>query len=88
MLLVRLNGQRLSKFHEVGTALRALLSTALARSGTSRRARASHSSTERGITSTARERRIRASVAEDSKLTVSFHSRTELGMCSRVGEKT
>ena len=47
MLLVRLNGQRLSKFHEVGTALRALLSTALARSGTSRRARASHSSTER-----------------------------------------
>jgi hypothetical protein len=52
----------------VGTALRALLSTALARSGISRRARASHSSTERGITSTARARRIRASVAEDSRL--------------------
>ena len=62
--------------------LRALLRTALALSGVSRRARASQSSTERGMTSTARERRIRASTADDSKFTVSFQSRTEFGMCS------
>lgn len=68
----------------VGTALRALLRTAFARSGVSRRAKAIQSSTDNGMTSTARDKSIRASLRDDSKLTVSFQSRTELGMCSRA----
>ena len=71
---------------EVGTALRALFRTALAFSGVSRRARPNHNSTESGITSTARDSKIRASDADDSRLTVSFHSRTEFGMCSRASD--
>jgi hypothetical protein len=36
------------------------------------------------MTSTARVRRIRASSGSSSRLTVSFHNRTELGMNSRA----
>lgn len=71
----------------VGTAFRALLRTAFARSGVSRRASASQSSTDMGMTSTARARRILASAADSSRLTVSFQSRTEFGMCSRAVER-
>ena len=70
---------------EVGTALLALLSTALTCSGTSKQARTSHSSTERGITSAVWETRIWASVAEDSRFAVSFRGRTELKKCLRAG---
>lgn len=58
----------------------------MALSGVSRRANASHSSTESGMTSTARESRVLASAADASRLTVSFHKRTELGICSRAKE--
>jgi hypothetical protein len=60
------------------------LSTDLAFSGVSRRASVSHNSTEVGITSTARVSKIRASSGSSSRLTVSFQSRTELGMNSRA----
>jgi hypothetical protein len=60
------------------------LRTDLAFSGVSSRASVSHNSTEVGMTSTARVRRIRASSGSSSRLTVSFQSRTELGMNSRA----
>ena len=39
------------------------------------------------MTSTARAKRIRASFCDDSRLTVSFQRRTELGMCSRARDR-
>lgn len=69
---------------EVGIVLRALFNTPRALSGVSNLANANHNSCDVGITSTARDRRIRASSGLSSNLTVSFHNRTEAGIYSRA----
>jgi hypothetical protein len=68
----------------VGTYFHALFKTFLVHSDVSIWASASQSSTERGITSTVRERRMRASVVDSLRSTVSFHSQAELGISSAV----
>src|SRR5690349_7850662 len=71
----------------VGILSRALLSTFLAFSYVSKRAKASHNSTLVLQHSTARERRIFASLGF-SISTAAFHKRTELGICSKAFLKT